>query len=128
MKVTSANNIRHLDEAKTPRTVGLALGHHPDRVYRAIRHEELTQLVSFLRSIFGALAAPHVRDKSRARASTSRKGTRDANLRGFVIACLDAGGIDSGELKEHPDRLRKMLRARVALPPPDWPRTPAVLA
>jgi hypothetical protein len=92
------------------------------------QHEALTQTVGWLRLIFEAFAAPHVQDKSRARASTSRKGTRDANLRGFVIACLDAGGIDSGELKEHPDRLRKMLRARVALPPPDWPRTPAVLA
>jgi hypothetical protein len=79
------------------------------------RHEALTQIVGWLRLIFEAFAAPHVRGN-------------EANLRGFVIACLDADGIDSSNLKEHPPRLRKMLQARVALPTPDWPRTPAVLA
>jgi hypothetical protein len=79
------------------------------------QHEALKQTVGWLRLIFEAFAAPHVRDN-------------DANLRGFVIACLEADGIDTSNLKEHPRRLREMLRTRVALPTPDWPRTPAVLA
>jgi hypothetical protein len=78
-------------------------------------HEALVQTVGWLRVIFQKIAAPHVRDN-------------DANLRGFIIASLDAHGIDTSNLKEHPDRLRKMLRVKVALPTPDWPRTPAVLA
>src|SRR5262249_37427223 len=73
-------------------------------------HEALTQPVGFLRLTFQNFAAPHVRDK-------------EANLRGFIIACLDAGGIDTGDLKDHPNRLREMLRAKVLLPTPDWPRT-----
>jgi hypothetical protein len=78
-------------------------------------HEALVQTVGCLRLIFQAVAAPHVRGN-------------EANLRGFVLACLDAVGIDTGTLKEHPDRLRAMLRVKVALPTPDWPRTPSVLA
>jgi hypothetical protein len=79
------------------------------------QHEALMQIVGWLRVIFEAFAAPHVHDN-------------EANLRGFVTTCLEADGIDTSNLKEHPDRLRKMLRARVVLPTPDWPRTPAVLA
>jgi hypothetical protein len=119
--------------------LAVAIQHFRDRVQAraatldkmpAIRpeHEERTQIVGWLRLIFEAFAAPHVQDKSGVRASTSRKGRHDANLRGFVIECLDADGIETGDLKEHPDRLREMLRAKVALLPPDWPRTPAVLA
>ena len=37
--------VRHLDEAKTPRTAGLAVGHDPDGFYRSIRLEELTQVL-----------------------------------------------------------------------------------
>lgn len=78
-------------------------------------HEKLTHVVGRLRLIFGAFAEPHVQGN-------------DANLRGFVLECLDAYGIDTGELKVHPDRLREMLKVRVMLLPPDWPRTPAVWA
>jgi hypothetical protein len=78
-------------------------------------HEALTQTVGWLRLIFEAFSAPHVRDN-------------EANLRGFVIACLDARGIETSNLKEHPDRLRSMLRAKVLLPTQDWPRSPGVLA
>ena len=78
-------------------------------------HEALTLTVGWLRLIFDEFAAPHVRGN-------------EANLRGFVIESLDAGGIDTGELKEHPARLRQMLQVRVALPTSDWPRTNAVLA
>jgi hypothetical protein len=77
-------------------------------------HEALTQTVGWLRVIFETFAAAHVRDN-------------EANLRSFVIACLDARRIETGNLKEHPDRLRAMLRAKVLLPTPDWPRTPGVL-
>jgi hypothetical protein len=78
-------------------------------------HEAMKQIVGWLRLTFEAFAAPHVRDN-------------EANLRGFVITCLEADGIDTSNLKEHPARLREMLRARVVLPTPDWPRTPGVLA
>jgi hypothetical protein len=77
-------------------------------------HEAMTQTVGWLRLIFQTFAAPHVRDN-------------EANLRGFVIACLDARGIETSNLKEHPDRLREMLRAKVLLPTPDWPQTPGVV-
>jgi hypothetical protein len=77
--------------------------------------EALVQTVGWLRVIFQTMAAPHVRNN-------------DANLRGFIFACLDAHGIDTSNLKEHPDRLREMLLVKVALPTPDWPRTLAVLA
>jgi hypothetical protein len=78
-------------------------------------HEALTQAAGFLRHIFEAFAVPHVRDS-------------DPNLRGFVLACLHAGGVDTGDLKEHPHRLREMLKAKVLLATPDWPRTPGVWA
>jgi hypothetical protein len=78
-------------------------------------HEARVLTVGYLRLIFQAFATPHVRDN-------------EANLRGFVIACLDAGGIKASDLKEHPDRLRAMLQVKVPLPTPDWPQTPAVLA
>ena len=78
-------------------------------------HEARVCTVGYLRLTFEAFATPHVRDN-------------EANLRGFVIACFDAGGIKASDLKEHPDRLRAMLRVKVALPTPDWPRTPSVLA
>ena len=76
-------------------------------------HEARTQTVGWLRVTFQNFAAAHVRDN-------------DANLRGFVLACLDAGGIEASDLKEHPDRLRAMLQVKVLLMPPDWPRTPGV--
>lgn len=79
------------------------------------QHEALTQIVGWLRLIFEAFAAPQVRDN-------------EANLRGFVITCLEADGTDTSNLIQHPARLREMLRARVVLPTPDWPRTPGVLA
>jgi hypothetical protein len=78
-------------------------------------HEARTQTIGWLRVIFQNGAAAHVRDN-------------EANLRGFVLACLDAGEIKASDLKEHPDRLRAMLRVKVLLPTPDWPRTPGVLA
>jgi hypothetical protein len=78
-------------------------------------HEARVLTVGYLRLTFQAFATPHVRDN-------------EANLRGFVIACLDAGGIKASDLKEHPDRLRAMLRVKVPLPTPDWPQTPVVLA
>jgi hypothetical protein len=78
-------------------------------------HEARTQTIGWLRVIFQNCAAAHVLDN-------------EANLRGFVIACLDAGGIKASDLKEHPDRLRAMLKVKVLLPTPDWPRTPGVLA
>jgi hypothetical protein len=37
--------VRHLDEAKTPCTASLAVGHNPDGFYRAIRLEELAQVL-----------------------------------------------------------------------------------
>jgi hypothetical protein len=36
--------VRHLDEAKTPRTTGLAIGHDPDRLDRARGFEELAEV------------------------------------------------------------------------------------
>jgi hypothetical protein len=79
------------------------------------QHAALTYTVGHLRLIFENFAAPHVRHN-------------EANLCGFVLECLDSYGIDTGDLKEHPARLREMLRVKVPLLPPDWPRTPAVLA
>src|SRR5262249_37632751 len=35
----------HLDEAKTPRAAGVAVGHNPDRVDRPIRLEELAEVL-----------------------------------------------------------------------------------
>ena len=78
-------------------------------------HEALTLTVGWLRLIFQSFAVAHVRDN-------------EANLRGFVLACLDARGIETSNLKEHPGRLRAMLQVKVLLPTPDWPRTPGVLA
>jgi hypothetical protein len=77
------------------------------------QHDALTQLVKHLRLIFEPFAAPHVRDN-------------EANLRGFVLTCLEANEIDISNLKEHPARLREMLDAKVMLAPPGWPRTPGV--
>ena len=37
--------VRHLNEAKTPRPAGLAVGHNPDGFYRAIRLEELAEVL-----------------------------------------------------------------------------------
>src|SRR5499433_3254071 len=37
--------VRHLDEAKTPRTPGLTVGHDPDCVDAAIRLEELAEVL-----------------------------------------------------------------------------------
>src|SRR5919206_4917619 len=37
--------VRHLDEAKAPRTTGLAIGHNSDGFYRSIRLEELAQVL-----------------------------------------------------------------------------------
>jgi hypothetical protein len=79
------------------------------------KHEARVMTVGYLRLTFQEFATPHVRDN-------------EANLRGFVIACLDNGGIEASDLKEHPDRLRAMLQVKVPLPTPDWPRTRAVLA
>ena len=44
-------------------------------------HEARTQTVGWLRLIFQNVAVAHVRDN-------------EANLRGFVLACLDAGGLN----------------------------------
>jgi hypothetical protein len=79
------------------------------------QHAALTYTMGWLRLIFENFAAPHVRDN-------------EANLCGFVLECLDSSGIDTGDLKEHPARLREMLQARVALHRPGWPRTPPELA
>src|SRR5262249_1584735 len=77
------------------------------------QHEALTQLVAWLRLTFEEFTAPPVRDN-------------EANLRGFVLACLEADEIDVSDLEEHPARLREMLDTQVMLPTADWPRTPGV--
>lgn len=105
-----AANMQSLRERALTRAAALA-------AMPAIRpeHEALVQAVGWLRLTFQSFAAAHVQNN-------------EANLRGFVLECFDAYGIDTGDLKLHPDRLRAMLRFKVALPTPDWPRTPAVLA
>ncbi len=68
-------------------------------------HEALACTVAFLKQhCFDIWAAPHVREN-------------EGNMRGFALKCLDAAGIDTGNLKEHPDRLREMMFGVLLVPP-----------